>query len=312
MIHELTAAPPPGLSRALEAFEARFQYPLGVGRWFRVSHGEDYPRFFRAMGEGACFVAEEAGEVRGALCVALRTLLGPAGEVRAAYIGDVKVAPEARSGRTFLRLVRAAEAFARPRVAAAYGVVMEGTPVTPESYTGRLGLERFARLARVLVCRLETAPDGEVPRGWVAPPDRVAPCFLGLRGGRHAAVDGRSAERSAMEPVGLLDPAGAACGIVEDTRRAKRLFTDDGEEMASAHLTQFAWRDAGAGAALVHAARRVAAAAGFGALFVTVPEAEAGGLVAALGPVPCVVAPALVYGVGLREGVSWLVNSAEI
>ena len=60
-VHALSAPPPTALARALDRFEGQFRYPLGPGRSFRISHGDDYPRFFRAMGEGACFVAERDG-----------------------------------------------------------------------------------------------------------------------------------------------------------------------------------------------------------------------------------------------------------
>ena len=76
-IHELRTAPPPELADALERFEEQFHYPLGSDRFFRISHGEDYPRFFRAMGEGVCFVAERDGEVLGAMGAALRRLALP-------------------------------------------------------------------------------------------------------------------------------------------------------------------------------------------------------------------------------------------
>ena len=46
---------------ALARFEEQFTYPLGPGRTLRISHGDDYPRFFRAIGDAACFVAERSG-----------------------------------------------------------------------------------------------------------------------------------------------------------------------------------------------------------------------------------------------------------
>ncbi len=74
-IHRLEAPAPGALAAALETFERQFVYPLGPGRSFRISHGRDYARFFRAIGleRGVSFVAEEdTGEVLGTLGVALR------------------------------------------------------------------------------------------------------------------------------------------------------------------------------------------------------------------------------------------------
>ena len=63
IVHELHGPPAPELARALAEFEAGFTYPLGPGRTFHICHGDDYPCFFRAMGEAACFVAEQKGRV---------------------------------------------------------------------------------------------------------------------------------------------------------------------------------------------------------------------------------------------------------
>ncbi|HEY8750262.1 MAG TPA: hypothetical protein VIM11_19920, partial [Tepidisphaeraceae bacterium] len=87
-VHALRDQPPPDLARALAEFDARFSYPLGPDRSFHISHGEDYPRFFRAMGDARCFVAEKRGRVTGAIAVAIRTIRSPDGDERqAAYIG---------------------------------------------------------------------------------------------------------------------------------------------------------------------------------------------------------------------------------
>src|ERR1043165_1820682 len=104
----LVDAPDPALADALETFERAFEYPLGAGRSFRISHGRDYSRFFRAIdgGSGASFVAVgKDGRVRGTLGVAVRPLQYPDGECRlAAYLGDLKTAPGVGRGWTLLRM----------------------------------------------------------------------------------------------------------------------------------------------------------------------------------------------------------------
>lgn len=98
----LQGPPPSGLARALETFEQQFTYPLGPGRSFRISHGADYMRFYRAMGEVArVFVAERDGQVMGTVAAAVRPLRTPEGrEQHSAYIGDLKILPAEQGGRT--------------------------------------------------------------------------------------------------------------------------------------------------------------------------------------------------------------------
>jgi hypothetical protein len=313
-LHRLYGPPPADLARALAAFEEQFTYPLGPGRRFRISHGDDYPRFFRAIGEAACFVAERDGRVSGTLGAALRRLRSPdGGERPAVYLGDLKVGPDARGGPVLWRLASAAVAWAAGRADAAFGVVMDGTAVTPERYTGRLAVPAFQRLGGVAVLRVPTA-DARDPAddSLTAPAERGEARYRALTAGRYACPGGDPAERSQVVPAWLVRPDGSACGRLEDTRRAKRLFADDGAEMRSAHLSAFAYGDVSAGAALVAAARRRAGRLGFPALFAAVADREADGLCTALGVPGVVRAPAAVYGTGLAAGALWNVNTAEI
>ena len=104
-LHHLREAPPQALANALAEFEKQFTYPLGPGRTFRISHGDDYTRFFGAMGEPSCFVMEEDGRVLGVLCVSERRMLLPdGGEKTVAYIGDLKVDPAAGNAFVFPKL----------------------------------------------------------------------------------------------------------------------------------------------------------------------------------------------------------------
>lgn len=252
-VHALTASPPPELARALSRFEEQFRYPLGPGRFFRIDHGEDYPRFFRAMGEGVCFVAEREGNILGVMGVALRRLDLPSGDNRAVvYFGDVKIAPAARGGRVLLRLAGAVKQWVGTRATAAFAVVMDGTPVTPTRYTGRLGVPPFSELGKIMVIRLPTSGTQVRPNDdWLTTGERGGVCYSHLSAGRYACPGGNAAERSETEPFWLMEPSGRACGRVEDTRRAKRLIADDGVEMSSAHLSCFTYRDTRSGVELL-------------------------------------------------------------
>jgi GNAT superfamily N-acetyltransferase len=314
-IHALREAPSPAMAAGLREFEARFSYPLGPGRSFRISHGDDYPRFFRAMGPATCFIAERDGRVIGALGVAMRPILLPDGnQMQVAYIGDLKVDPAVRGVPVFLRLAQAALAWCRPRVTAAYGVMMDGTRVTPASYTGRVGIPSFMELGRILVVRFATfddAPAADFTR-WIAPSEKGEQRYRALSRGRFASIEGTPADRSILAPQWLVHPDGLACGRMEDTRAGKKLIHSDGNEMISAHLACAAWQTPGGGAELIHAACRLAAEAGMPLLFVSICPEDIGPLDAAIGPTERVIAPATIFGVGLPNGSPWHINTSEI
>jgi hypothetical protein len=312
-VHLLRASPPPELAESLDRFEEQFRYPLGPGRFFRIAHGEDYPRFFRAVGESACFVAEREGKVLGVISAALRRLALPGGEERpVVYLGDLKIAPPARGGRTLPRLAGAVRPWVGARAEAAFSVVMDGTPVTPTRYTGCLGIPLFAELGKITVLRLPTSGIRAHPGGdWVTTEEAGSACYLRLSVGRYASPGGNPAERSETEPLWLMEPNGQACGRLEDTRRAKRLIADDGVEMRSAHLSCFACQDLRSGVQLLRVALRHAASRGFPALFVAVAASDAENFSQPLGGAGVVPSPATIYGTGLEPGV-WNINTAEI
>jgi hypothetical protein len=313
-LEQLSGPPGPELARALAEFEAGFTYPLGPDRFFRIEHGDDYPCFFRAIGEAACFVAVADGTVLGTLGVAIRRLLLPAGgERRVAYVGDLKLAAHARGGITLLRLTRAAQAWATPRVQAAFGVVMDGTRVTPETYTGRAGIPAFRELGKLAVLRLPASREQRDADGrFLTAPGPAQACYGSLSRGRYASLGGTPSERSEHALSWLMHPDGLACGQLEDTRKAKRLIADDGSEMRSAHLAHFAFRTERAGADLLGVALRRCGQWDIPALFVSVAAAEADGLRQALGDTRAVTAPATVYGSGLLPGPAWNINTSEI
>lgn len=312
IVHRLHAAPPPRLAAALAEFEEQFTYPLGAGRSFRISHGEDYPRFFRAMGDGACFVAERSGEVAGVVGAALRPLRAPDGTtLRALYLGDLKLAPAARRLFVLPRLAYAVWEWARGRGDAALGVVMDGTPLTPDRYTGYFGIPHFRAVGRIRVLRLPATPAGD-GTDWVSDDDRGRACHLRLTARRYSGSGGIPAERSETPPLWLVAPDEAACGRLEDTRRAKRLIADDGQEMRSAHLSCFAYRNVDAGVALLRCAADHAHRLGFPALFVAVPEPDGDAFVRAFADGGLVVAPATVYAAQLDPAPYWHIDTAEI
>jgi hypothetical protein len=310
IIHSLQEPPLPELAQALEAFEEQFSYPLGPGRTFRISHGRDYPRFFRAIGDAVVFVAERDGQVLGTLAGVLRTMLLPDGqEARVGYLADFKVAPAARGSTAILRLARAVQA-ANTSHAGAYTVVMDGTPLPPSAYSGRLGIPSFSEVGRIVIFRIpadETAAADDISSGAAA----ARECFGRLAAGRYSTPAGDPAQRSRLAPVPLLLADGSACGLLEDTEQAKRLFTGGGE-LRSAHLSDFAYRSPAHAAALLRTASQVAGQRGYPALFAAVSAPEADAVNACLNIPDVVQAPAAIHANGLNPGKLWNVNTAEI
>jgi len=318
IVHRLERSPLTDLAQKLEAFERAFRYALGPAQSFRISHGPDYHRFFRAMGRAACFVAEEDGAVLGTVAVAIRRLGRPDGSVHAvAYVGDLKVAERVRGGRTLLRLAAAAQGWARGRTDAAFGVVMAGTAVSPAAYTGRLGIPACRELGQVVVLRFATCSNavdrprtGEEDETIVAA-ERCARYGL-LSRGRYWTRGGAPRTRSRMAPVWLVRRDGRACGRLEDTLRAKRLTLDDGSELVSAHLSAFACEEPAAGASVIREACRRAARLGYSGLFVAVAPCDYAALCRAMPEANVTAAAATVYGAGLEAGCDWNINTAEI
>lgn len=299
-LHVLHDAPEAWLGSALERFERQFIYPLGAHDSFTISHGARYLPFFQAMGEATVLVAEEAGEVLGTIAF-IKRRIEQAGERRTAhYLCDLKVAPAARGSRVLARLF--AEVKARIEQGdshACYCVVMNGTGRLPTSYTGRVGIPGFQKLADILVMRLPASLGVEVREGEGGLIHREG----------YVATGGDSMLRSKMTPVRLR--GALASGTVEDTRLGKKLIAVSRDELLSAHLSGFAYATPEAGADLVRQAVGVAVKQGLPALFVAVPSEEAEKLRPLLGG-EVLEAPATVYGYDLQPGVDWWVDTAEI
>ena len=312
---ELMEPPAEWLGDALAQFELQFRYPLGPTRSFRISHGRDYVTFFQAIGEAHLFVGERRGTVLGTLAAVTRAVRFPSGETRrVAYLCDLKVAPHARGGRTLLHLMNAVRArLDVPCCGLAYAVVMDGTARTPAAYTGQLSLPAFEKLDQLMVLRIPTQGAGECD-------GRVQATNAGtlqsirdrLSKGQFVPLGGVPATRSQVEPAYLAMADGCACGVLEDTRRGKRLLDDAGDEILSVHLSRFAYANVSDAAEFLGSARGLARAAGFPALITAIPLADAAKIVDRLAVADTLLAPATVYGCGFREAAGWRMDTSEI
>lgn len=309
----LREAPDASLAAELSEFERQFRYPLDPG-WFRIDHGEDYNRFYRSMGESIYAVAQDEVGIAG-VCSAARRELHRPGEASDAilYVGDLKIAPRARGGRTLVKLATAVRK-SFPGVSSAYAVVMNGTHRTPPQYTGRVGLPEFKPVGEVRIWRLPIAAHSG-PRAGAMPVSAAVgeELFRHLSGNHHFSLSGESRERSAISVQWWATKDRRACGRLEDTRRAKQLFRDDGDEMVSAHLAAFAYSAPESANDLLGAACTSAAEAGIPALFVALPD-SVDALPAALArpAAPVVASSATIYAAGVERRWPWNIFTSEI
>lgn len=324
-IHFLTEPPSPNTARALAQFERQFRYPLGAGRFFSIHHGEDYSRFFRAMGKGASFIAEREGNILGTIGVARRALILPNGNVKnVVYIGDAKVAPEIRGGRVLWRLLQEVRAWTLRHADAAYSAVMKGTSILPPRYTGRLGIEPFAKLAEVIILRIPTEKASvPVQKDWKIDEATGWNLYRKLTQDSARCIGGKPDMRSLVPPQWLAAANGQAVGLLEDTRQAKRLLElprpspgvfSDGEslEMRVSHLSHCAWLEEDDGIALLQQALSLSTKYGFDAMFTAASSAAAETIIALLGAEELIRASADIYGAGLDAGMIWNLNTSEI
>jgi len=302
---------PESVCEGLRALERLFDYPLGPAERFSIDHGEEYGRFYASLGESVCLVGYDRERPRATVSAALRRVSWPGGEDAVVYGGDLKVHPDARGGTAYLRLARALASWSGERARRGYSVVMGGTTVLPSSYSGRMGLPALKLAGRLEVFSLDAraagaAPEPPSPADWDM-------AFARLTRDRIVPSGGSPEARSSARPALLLGPSGAACGRLEDTRRAKRLLRAGGSEIRASHLAAYAFEDAGAGAALARTALGLAAAGGAERLFFCVPASRAGEIASALADLAPGRAPADVFAAGeWPAGKDWIISSSEI
>ena len=299
-IHCLTAPPPADLAGALAEFEKEFRYPLGPSDTFSISHGEDYTRFFRSMGEAHVFLAIIADEIAGALAAISRNvLLADGTSIPAVYLCDTKVVGKHRGKMVLGRLVMAArDQIMESGNKAAFSVVMDGS-IPSDQHTGRLGIPQFDELGKLAILRYDTCA---ALKDISCSDLFIEPC--------HRPYGGVPDFTSEISPQ-ILTVEGAS-GILLDTRRGKRLWKSDGTEMASLHLTSLHFTSAKGLFHLIQTAIAKSSELGHPGLFTALPAAHP--MVLPLLDASCgtaTLAGASVYGTALPMG-DWMINTSEI
>jgi hypothetical protein len=319
-LQHFTSQIPDSVSQALADFEKDFTYPLGTSCRFRISHGDDYLRFFRSMGKADLLVVGTDERVMGGIARAEKRLsifpkTTSASQMQVAhYLCDLKVRTEARGSMALPRLIRETKRqIEASGTRACFSVVMDGTGRLPTDYTGRLGVPKFGRLAGITILRLSESGVGMKPcSSRVVDPTVFAAISAHIHHPGFRAGGGNRRLRSLMEPVCLASLSGDACGILEDTRRAKRLILETGEELLSAHFSGFHYRSPEAGGLLLQDAVAFARTEGISAVFTAVPSAKWPLLQPHLASLDVTEAPATIYGNELDSGLDWWIDTAEI
>ena len=235
---------PEELASALRSFEDRFPIELGDDLVVYRRHHRDHTRFFRSMGPALYLVVEDEGSVIGTAGAAFKPLLLPGGRVRrAAYVGNFRVAPEARYGPALLKLQRTCLRWIVRRCFCAFSVVHASVQRTPDRFTGRFRVPRLSRVAPLALMKASTSGFAGLPNGCVSSEATVRALHRRLSRDRITTIGGDPTARSLGEPLWLALPDGSACACLEDTRRTKSLVCRDrGTEVLWMYLSYFAAR----------------------------------------------------------------------
>jgi hypothetical protein len=318
-VFEINEAALTNLASKLSDFERQFTYPLGADRKFTISHGNDYTLFFRSIGIAATFVALQESTIAGLISVVLKIVHDQNSQSNVvAYICDLKIGLEFRGSFVLKALLQKAKEWIGTKCDKAFCVVMDGTSATPDRYTGRTEIPLFQKLASVVLLRITVKKPKNFSPALVeisAAQDSLMKFIEFFRGGITLAP-GTVKLRSQTTPCYFTtsSPQGDGCGVLEDTRLAKRLLCDDGSEMVVGHLSSFIYNSLAAGIAVLQTALVQAHSVGIPLLFVPIPLNAVSSYLNALSSAEYEViqAPASIYGIGFPTNHYWFINSSEI
>jgi hypothetical protein len=307
-IIELTPPLYAAFSRHVNEFERLFTYPLGQDQKFRIDHGPQYDAFYRSMGEAHTYYALYHDKIVASIAYVIRHVKRGESVDQVAYIGDLKIHPDHQATRVFLTMAKHVQPILEQQLSCAYGIVMDGTINTPERYTGRLGIPPFKRLKELYVLRLDTKKWDGTSEACMSKES----CFNTYQhlSSMPFALISETKIRSLMAPQ-WFSASTSACGMLEDTRLAKRLFLTSGEELLSTHLSYFVYDHAQQGFLVIKAALTRSFQCGFPAMFLALSTQQMNQLEPYLAKVKYTVAKAAVYGTEKACG-NITVNTSEI
>ncbi|MCF8462663.1 MAG: GNAT family N-acetyltransferase [Rickettsiaceae bacterium] len=307
-IIELSTPIHSSLSHKVSEFERLFTYPLGQDRYFRIDHSPNYDAFYKAMGEAHTYYALYHDKIVASISYVIRTVKLHDHIDKVAYLGDLKIHPDHQATRLFFSIAKHLQPILEREVSSAYGIVMDGTINTPEQYTGRLGIPKFERLKEVYVLRFDTkncdtSTDSHISK------ESCFETYQNLSSKPFASIS-NSHMRSAIARE-WFSTSKLACGMLEDTRLAKRLFLESGEELRSAHLSYFVYDDVQQGFLVIKSALKRSFQLGFPAMFLALSKQQMDDLESHLIGTSYSMAKAAIYGTQKTYG-EITINTAEI
>lgn len=265
------------MEHRLQEFEALFSYPLSSTQFFRIAHGPCYTCFYESQGESFTWIVHTQKDIIATVSSSIRPITMKGKQHKVAYIGDLKIHPDHQGGPTLFTIAKTLHLFLRERADFAYGVVMNGTKVVPSLYTGRLGIPSFEDVASIYVLRFDTHQDISLAhKATICDPDFAYRLYQSIHhenGSSYYAAPALHTIRSQLNPIGL-EANQSACGILEDTRKAKRLFLNNRNELVAAHLSYFAFKRDVDALRLIQTALYLARSHGFPALFLVLSKIQ--------------------------------------
>lgn len=322
----------------ISAFEAGFRYPLSMTENFSISHGADYSLFYRSMGESLVLAAEQGELPIATVAATIRELKNPSGKIhRCAYIGDLKYNKSVGASRKLLSLLLELQNWCVQKADSAIAIVMGGTQNLPDSYSGRLGLKEMKQLGTMQIYRIPVRSaessrqfrqaeriDGTIADCFIETSPRNFICFK-----PNSAVDIDPESTSDIGAIWLgtadtvdsnISTGGGSIGCLQDTRKAKKLFREDGSEILNAHLTNFYYQDIESAASIIESSLALARQNSFEALFLSLDNERSHELSRLLQNLGATRSEAIIYGAGViadandinNSNRNWCINSSEV
>lgn len=312
--------PPEVYCERLLEFEQQFDYPLTETRRFRIEHSLDYDRFFAAMGDSLTVVVENGGKILGVLSAAIRTLyITKSKGEKWLYIGDVKIDKAARGRHVLKQLFKVTYSWVGDKCKKGYSVVMDGTGVTPDLYTGRLGIPEFQAVQSIKLIAFSTeelmrlsvhtasVETSEDPNTFIEYMQVAQTSSLPPRWSNE-----KISIRSRMNPVWLTAPSTRCIGLLEDTRGAKRLYSSGGEELLYSHLSNIHYESIEDIIPLIVEAGKMAYTCGCTNLLIAVPARECTSLTKFFNTTQHDVFSSTVYATSKTQAYELPISSSEI
>ena len=291
-------------TRELSEFERNFQYPLGKNSFFRISHGDDYTRFFRALGKSTSLVStNKQNSVCSSISIVRRNLYHATERIQAYYLADLKVLPKSAPSTLFRLLSTGQKILPELKTSPLYCVVMQGTERTPDQYSGRLGLPQLTKLGEIAIFRMESTPPKEQVR--VLSTKNKASAHRPCPQAYYFESQGHEIRSKFLVQKFSL---GSASCLLEDTLRAKNLFDQNDQEIISGHISSLRYQKPQDAIQLLSLISRNCP--NYPALFFSVPIQDHKAFAEALPKHS--LSFASIYGTQLKANQRWFINTAEI